>query len=256
MKKLLRPILMLATLVLLQNCSPNESKMDTSADKTANQRGSKEYWVKNAGSRLNIIKKGDLSSSIELDSVLHHQGLFAVGPIEDLKGEITIYNGNASIATIEKNKPVFSSNTENINAIFLAYGSASKWNHFTIDKTLTGLTEIESCVRQALIENGLDEEKPFPFRIEGHASAATYHIIYKNNDTPHNKTEHHKAKRPFKLNDEDVKIVGFWADSSGEGVYTHPGKRTHLHVVSENNSSGHLDNIQLAKGATLYLPSE
>jgi len=247
---------MLATLIVLQNCSPDESKMNTSTDKTANQNVSKEHWVKNTGSRLNIIKKGDLSSKIELDSVLHHQDLFAVGPVEDLKGEITIYNGNASIATIEKNKAVFSSNTENINAIFLAYGSTSKWNHFTIDEKLTGLNEIESYVRQSLIENGLNEEKPFPFRIEGHASAVNYHIIYKDNDTPHNKTEHQKAKRKFKLKDQSVKIVGFWADASGEGVYTHPGKRTHLHVVNENNSSGHLDDIKLEEGATLYLPSE
>ena len=39
---------------------------------------------------------------------------------------------------------------------------------------------------------------------------------------------------------QKVKIVGVWANSQEEGIYTHDGSRIHLHFVNkESLASGH-----------------
>ena len=73
-----------------------------------------------------MIQKGDLSSRINLDTLSEISNLYAIGPIEGLKGEITIYNGKPSIATIEREQPKIYSSL-NYNAVFLVYASAFQW---------------------------------------------------------------------------------------------------------------------------------
>ena len=114
---------------------------------------------------------------------------------------------------------------------------------------------MEVFIHNIAKKNNVDTQNPFPFRIEGIVDSLNYHIIYKSDNAPHNKTEHQRAKQKFSVYNSRVQIIGFWADSESQGVYTHPDKRTHLHFMLEDSTeSGHIDNIQLREGAILYLP--
>ncbi len=255
MKNKLKFILLVAGILVFWSCNSKKSKKKELTKEINDEIKSENYWVKNVGSRLKIINDGDFSASISVDSIVNIPNLYAIGPIEGLKGEITINNSEISIATIENDTPTFSSGISNINAIFMVYGSCSNWKKITIEKPLSGLDEIEAYIKEKIPANGLNMEKPFPFRIEGNVNSLDYHIIYKKDNLPHNKEEHQKAKQKFKLENEPVKIVGFWADTKGEGVYTHPGHRTHIHFLQEKtNQSGHIDDIELESDAILYLP--
>lgn len=256
MKKTITIMLLGVVIIILNGCISNQTKKKEQTTISQEVKNSqKNYWVKNAGSRLKIINEGDFSTTISLDTLTEISDLFAIGPIEGLKGEITVYNGEISVATIDNNKAKFTSTASGVNAIFMVYGSSLKWKEITIEKTLSGIDEIENLIKKQLLANGLTTENPFPFRIEGNVSYIDYHIIYKKDNAPHNIIEHQKAKQKFRIDNEAVKIVGFWADSLGEEVYTHPGHRTHIHFLQKNkNLSGHIDNIQIKKGAILYLP--
>ncbi len=247
MKQTFTIILLVTSIFMFNGCkSMQQKKMNTS---------STDYWVKYSGSRLNIINDADFSAKIELDSLMNIPNLYAMGPIKGLKGEITVYDGQISLATLENDQPEFSSSSDHTKAIFMVYGSAAKWVKVPVEETLSGLEAVEAFVRKQLIQNGLDIEKPFPFRLEGSVDSLDYHIIYKKDNVPHNQAEHQNAKQKYKIFNEDVKIVGFWADTSGEKVYTHPGYRTHIHfLLKDNTQSGHVDDISLEKGAILYLP--
>ena len=125
----------------------------------------------------------------------------------------------------------------------------------TIEKSISGLSNLEVFVQNMAEKNNVDTQKPFPFRIEGVVESLNYHIIYKLDNAPHNITEHQRAKQKFSVYNSSVQIIGFWADSESQGVYTHPDMRIHLHFMLEDNTeSGHIDNIHLRKGAILYLP--
>lgn len=213
-----------------------------------------DFWVKHAGNRTSIIQQGDLSAQIYLDTLSEIPHLYAVGPIEGLKGEITVYDGKSSIATIDRAQPTISSSLHH-GATFLAYASATRWKTISIDTSISGLRDVEAYVQNMSTRHDVDTRKPFPFRIEGRIDSLEYHIIFKTDDAPHNATEHQRAKQKFTVHDSDVCIIGFWADVKSQGVYTPPDKRIHLHFILDGDAaSGHVDDLQLREGALLYLP--
>lgn len=256
MKKIISTLILVTVIIILNSCNFNQPKKKEQTTKSPEVKTSeKDYWVKNTGSRLKIINDGDFSATTSLDTLKEIPNLFAIGPIEGLKGEVTVYNGEISIATLENDEPKFTSKPLETKTIFMVYGSSLDWKKIIIEKSLSGLVEIENLVKEQLIANELSKESPFPFRIEGNVSSLDYHIIYKKDNAPHNKIEHQKAKQKFGIENTDVKIVGFWADSLGENVYTHPGHRTHIHFIQKDqNLSGHIDDIKIEKGAALFLP--
>ena len=212
-------------------------------------------WVRHVGNRQAILQQGDLSARIALDSLAGVDHLYALGPVDGLRGEVTIYDGMPSITTLSDDAPEVSTAMD-VQAIFLVYGAASEWTEVSVSESITGLEELEAFVRSEAKAAGLDLETPFPFRIEGAVDTAAYHVIWRTDDRAmHNHAAHQEAKRMFELSDEPVRMVGFWLNAEGEGVYTHPGMRTHVHVMNaDNTASGHLDDLTLPAGATLYLP--
>lgn len=255
MKNTLTFILLTTAIIAFYSCNSKKSEKKEQTEQVINEEKSEKYWVKNIGSRLKIIDEGDFSATISIDSLINTPNLYAIGPIEGLKGEITINDGEISVATMENDNPKFSSTALNTKAIFMVYGSCSDWKKISIEKPLSGIDEIEAYIKEKIPTNGLDMEKPFPFRIEGNVNSLNYHIIYKKDNAPHNMAEHQKSKQKFEIDNENIEIIGFWADSSGEKVYTHPGHRTHIHFIKKDSKqSGHIDDIKLEQGATLYLP--
>lgn len=212
------------------------------------------FWVKSVGDRMSIIHGNDLDGTIELDELKKLKNLYAIGPVAGLRGEVTIYDSQPSISTVVDGSPLVTEGYVG-EAIFLMYSSAPKWQAISLENSVEGLNNIEAMVKEKAQEHGLDIDKPFPLRIEGVAEFIDYHIIFKTNNNPHNKREHRKAKRKFSIDNQQSKIVGFWVDHNRVGKLTHPGKRTHLHMLAPDNStSGHIDAISLKKGAKLYLP--
>ena len=240
MISLLSNTMVYATLVL--NMSNSIAPMDSS-----------EYWVKSVGSRQAIMSN-NLSGKFNLGTLNNIKHIYALGPISQLRGEITIYDSQVSLATVAKNSPQIKTKLSG-EAIFLLYARSPSWLALPIEKQLTGLDEIESYVAAQAKKNNLSLEKTFPYRIEGNAEKMKYHIIFKDNQMKHSMKEHQKAKKMFYLEQAPVKILGFWVQPEWVGKLTHPGKRTHMHMQDEKNSvSGHVDHVVIPKGLTLYLP--
>lgn len=228
-----------------------QSRSDTESTNDTNE----SFASRHSGSRLSIIQEGNLSPKIALDSLSKYESLYAVGPLSGLKGEVTIYGGEVSLSTVVNNKPKVSASIGDNKAIFLAYANISDWTELNIADQIVSQRQIEAIVREKASAWKISTEAPFVFRLEGMVDSMQYHIIYKSTDAPHNKAEHHKSKVRFNLKDEPIKVVGFWADAAGEGVYTHPGMRIHLHFIDDTNStSGHIEKITLKPGAKLFLP--
>lgn len=220
-----------------------------------NIQASPNYWVKHSGDRMNIIKEGNFTGNIDLQDLDDINHLFAIGPLEGLKGEITINDSKPSISTLTRDKKQKDVSNFKHRAIFLVYGSVKEWQEIEIDKDLNSLNEIEQFVKENAVSYNLPLNKAFPFKIEGVAEKITYHIIYKQDNKPHNKKEHQRSKIKFNKENESNTVIGFWSDAEGEGIYTHPNKRTHMHYISDTSKdSGHIDAIKLNSGAVLFIP--
>lgn len=212
------------------------------------------YWLKYAGGRDVMMQNQDFSAKVDLDSMKYINGLMALGPIEDLKGEITILDGEIYTGIVENDSAVFRKDSI-VKAVFLAYGKAEQYKAVKIAESIQGLKNVESFIKAQALENGLDLEKSFPFSMEVEVARLDYHIMSKKGKGMHGHKAHQKAKRKFKLEDSTVKIVGVWANSQEEGIYTHEGSRIHLHFINEKSlASGHVDDIEILQGSKLYLP--
>jgi acetolactate decarboxylase len=233
-------LLLVFIITQLLSCSPSEEQQS--------------YWLKYAGGRDIMMQDQDFSAKADLDSMKNIKGLMALGPIEDMKGEITILDGEIYTGIIENDSAVFRKDSV-VKAVFLAYGKAEQYEPVKLKESIQGLKSVENLVREQALENGLDIEKSFPFSMEVEVSGLDYHIMSKKGKGMHGHEEHQKAKKKFKLDHAKVKIVGVWANSQEEGIYTHNGSRIHLHFVNEETmASGHVDDIKILKGSVLNLP--
>ncbi len=206
------------------------------------------------GNRQMIIDQNNLNATVRLDTLLSKKHNYAIGPVEGLQGEVTIYDDEVSISTVKNGRPKVN-DSKQTKAIFLLKANQASWQKMEITEDLNGLDAIEEYVQSALSKNGMDTEKAYPFRIETAPKFLEYHIIFKMDDAPHNMKEHRKAKQRFILKNEDIKIIGFWVNTKRMGKLTHPGKRTHLHFIkADGSTSGHIDDISISRGAILFLP--
>jgi acetolactate decarboxylase len=236
----MQKLLTILIIVQLLSCSQSEQK--------------DSYILEYAGGRDIMMRDQDFSAKIDLDSLKNRQGLMALGPIEDMKGEITILDGVIYTGTMENEQAVYRKDSV-VRAVFLAYGNADQYQNINIEKSIQGLKGVENLVREQAVQNGLDLEKSFPFYMEAQVSDLDYHIIFKEGKEMHGHKDHQKAKKKFKLDNLKVKVVGVWANSQEEGIYTHDGSRIHLHFVNEETlASGHVDDIKIQLGSTLFLP--
>lgn len=247
-----QPLLLAAALALLATgCGPPPDAARPAEETSLSDEAS--FWVRTAGDRRDLLD-GDLDARIALDSLAGVRGLYAIGPVEGLQGEVTVRDGVPSISTVAGGA-VRVDSTFDQGAVFLVYASATDWRALPVDRTLAGLADAEAFVREAAEGAGLDLSRPFPFRIEGRVDSLVYHVLFKTDDAPHDRAEHHKAKRTFEAADADADLVGFWMHGGGVGAYTHPGRRTHLHaILRDRSASGHVDGLRIPAGATLYLP--
>lgn len=84
--------LILLLMMMMIGCA---SCASVEPDRVKNRR------VETVGAMRDVMQKGDLSARISLDALAGLPHLYALGPLEGLKGEITIFDGVPSIATVE-----------------------------------------------------------------------------------------------------------------------------------------------------------
>jgi acetolactate decarboxylase len=179
----------------------------------------------------------------------------AVGAVSGLRGEISVIEGKLIVSygvDCGSSCPAATSET----ATLLATASAQHWLAVAIDKDLDA-KGVETFIRAQAKANGLDETKPFPFRINGAITDFVMHV----NAAPNPRFKGHGsfdemavtglAKGPRLAGS----VVGFYAPPALQGVITHGGDYFHSHYVDEQRSTtAHLDSFGVAAGSTLMLP--
>src|SRR5690349_7971272 len=60
----------------------------------------KRVTVSIAGEMRDVMQRGDLATSIDLDTIQNKEHLYGVGPLDSLQGEITILDGKSHYSTL------------------------------------------------------------------------------------------------------------------------------------------------------------
>jgi alpha-acetolactate decarboxylase len=207
--------------------------------------------VKYSGA-LRTIMSGNIQSVISLDSLSNKKHLYALGAVENLNGEIQIFDSKPSNSfVLDSTLKII--DTYKINAALLVYAEVEEWESFQI-LDITTKSDLEEKIFETAKSKGIDLGKPFPFLLEGNVASLDWHVInWKEGDSIHNHKKHTESGLNGTLKNTEVEIVGFYS-TKHKAVFTHHTTNMHLHFKTDDNSvAGHIDDIRISS-LTLSLP--
>jgi acetolactate decarboxylase len=210
----------------------------------------KVKWV---GEMRTVMKKGDVSARLSLKELAKLPHLYAVGPLEGLAGEVTIWDGKPSIARVKDGKVRITTGFDE-KVCFLVYAQVSGWQEVAIPAAIQGGAELELVIARSARDLGINVKQPFAFLVKGTPKRASFHVLDGTGLDLKAQEFHDRAKIRFTLDNRPVEIISFYSDRH-HGVFTHHDSNVHMHLkTSDGTLSGHLDEVQLGSGAKLYLP--
>lgn len=210
--------------------------------------------VLHSGAAKNVMMGLDLSATVQLDTVANFPHCYAVGPVDDLQGEITVFDSQVFTSTLVADTILTALNPV-VKAPFLVYSYVENWVAIPLEAELSSLKELESLVFAEALKLGFDTSRAFPFRLQGTWDSLNYHIIMRDkNEAHHSHEAHKKAKVHFSVVNSAADLVGFYSNKH-EGVFTHRGEYIHVHYLNaQRTATGHLDDLHHSGKGTLYLP--
>jgi acetolactate decarboxylase len=227
----------------------------------------KEGIVEYVGAQKTIFSTGKAESVISLEDLAGRKDLYAIGPIDGLDGEITIFNSKPYITKV-RGKYFVMDNTLKHGAFFLVWTEQGNWQDVPIRSTVKGYVDLQKFVKAQALAAGIDVTKPFPFLVSGTPVEIKWHInVDRTGGKPITNELFVKSKEPFVTKNEPVDIVGFYSEShsgiflsqyapaikEGSGMMN----AMHIHHVSRTSkASGHIDDITLSEGMVLRLPQQ
>lgn len=228
------------TVLVVMSCQSNVKKMLSTE-------------VNHSGA-LRTIMSGNMSSTISLDSLTNIDHFYALGAMENLKGEIQIFDSKPSNSSVV-NDAIKINDSYNVNASLLVYTQVEEWNTFQVNKALTK-SELEAKIFELAQANNVDTEKPFPFLIEGTVSSLDWHVInWKDGDMVHSHKKHKESGLNGTLSNSEVLILGFYS-TKHKAIFTHHTTNMHMHFKTIDNSlAGHVDDVEISE-VQIKLPKQ
>ncbi|HBH24842.1 MAG TPA: alpha-acetolactate decarboxylase [Cytophagales bacterium] len=224
-----------------------------STPKDKNTKETESYSdIKIVGAMKNVMWKGELGSSIDLDTISDKNGLYGLGPIIYLTGELLINNGKSYVSKVTSDSTMTVEKTFKTSAPFFVYGNVTEWNEINLPaniKTMQGLEEF-------IDDKTTEFKRPFAFKLIGQVLSAIIHIQNLPERTKvSSPDEAHQGQTNYYIASEDVEIIGFFS-TEHKGIFTHHDSFLHMHLITKDESKmGHLDELEIGE-MKLYLPKK
>ena len=157
----------------------------------------KEGMVEYVGAQKDVFTTGKAASVVSLEDLAGRKGLYAMGPIDGLDGEITIFDSKPYITKCAV--PITSlDNTFKHGAFFLVWTEQAKWKDVPVPNTVKGYVDLQNFVKAQAQAAGIDVTKPFPFLLAGTPVEIKWHInVDRTEGKPITKELFAKSKQPF-----------------------------------------------------------
>jgi len=204
------------------------------------------------GAMKNVMWKGELGGSINIDTVSNKKGLYGIGPESYLTGELLINDGNSYVSKVTSDSTMSVEKTFDVSAPFFVYANVNEWNEIELASNIRNIKDIEKLVDEKTIHF----KRPFTFKLTGKISKAIIHIQNLPEGTKvSSPKDAHQGQTNYELKDEEATIIGFFS-TEHKGIFTHHDSNIHLHLITKDESKmGHLDEVEIEK-MKLYLPKK
>lgn len=205
------------------------------------------------GEIKNVSEKGNLEDNALLTELTNGKHLYAVGPVSQLDGEITVIDGVCYIAQVVNESSLKVTEDCTKKAPFLVYSYYTHWREIPINRPFKTLKDLSRSLTELLIENGYITEDPTGLMIDAEVERLDYHVAIKD---PSGRKSYQQSLEKFSIKNDKIVMIGFYSKNHG-GVFTDKGQNLHLHFLSSNKqSSGHVDDFFIPAGSKikLYFP--
>jgi acetolactate decarboxylase len=210
--------------------------------------------VKIAGAMMNVLRKGELAGTINLDTISNKEHLYGIGPVEYLKGELMILDGRSFQSTVAANGAVTVKETFATKAPFFVYANVDKWNELALPDSVRTIPQLESFLDQSTKSHS----RPFAFRLTATFEKAELHVMNLPPGTAvHSPEDARKNQLTVKLKKQAAELLGFFS-TEHQAVFTHHDSFVHIHILTaDKKQMGHLETMEIRKGtAKLFISGE
>ena len=188
------------------------------------------------GSMRSTMWEGRRAGIIAMDT-LALPGLYGMGPLAHMRGEITLINGHCHVAYFEGDSLVVTVDST-AKAPFFVHGHVKGWMDVPLPVAVRDRRTLEDMV------GALDRSEPFFFVLEGRFDSMEVHVW----DLPAGSSftgpvEGARFKRHLSLRDVHGKVLGVFSRKH-RTVFTHHDSDVHLHFLSSDGRvMGHVDRV-------------
>lgn len=204
------------------------------------------------GAMKKVMWKGELHGAINLDTISNKKGLYGIGPVSYLTGELLINDGISYVSKATSDSTMIVEKNFKVSAPFFVYANVNEWKEIELRPEIKTIQDIEELVDE--ITTNL--KRPFAFKLSGKVSKAIIHIQNLPKGTKvSSPAEAHQGQTNYELKNESVEIIGFFS-TEHKGIFTHHDSNIHLHLITKDESKmGHLDELEI-ENMKLYLPKK
>ena len=212
----------------------------------------KSWCVEWFGSQGDFIA-GKAAESVSLERFDGLESLYAVGPLDQARGEVSIYDSIPLISEVHDGRVNVTIDSCR-HAAFLVYAIVENWRRVTVRNPIKTEQQLENHLLAWAVTSGIDVDQPFAFLLNGLIAQATFHILCNRGRGTYNAERHEKSKVRFPIANESVEVIGFYSRCH-RGIFTPRDSNFHMHVRTlDNRFSGHLEAFNWESGVMLYLP--
>ena len=193
--------------------------------------------VKVVGEMKDVMWKGDLKGKIATDS-LNSKETYGLGPIEFLKGEIVVFEGQSYVSKVVDSISHEVSKVPLVSAPFFVYSSNSDLKIVKFNRKNYTLKELEEYVNLVY----KDYDQPLLIRIDGIFENIKVHSV----NLPEGKKvsspdEAHQGLTQYDFKNISGSLIGFFSRHH-KAVFTHHDSFFHSHFISDDRKVlGHID---------------
>lgn len=190
------------------------------------------------------MRKGELQGVIDLDTLKNKSHLYGLGPVEYLKGEITLMDGKIYVATISKSGELEVSEEAKVKAPFFVHTKVDRWKKLTVPSSVKSMEHLD-----AFLTGYVSAFPSYAFRFISTVEEADFHVVNLPEGTQVASSEDaHKGKQSFTIRNTNIEAVGFFSKDH-KGIFTHHDSNLHVHIItSDKKQMGHLDAVHFKSG--------
>lgn len=192
------------------------------------------------GAMRNTMFKGQLAGLVALDT-LAVPGMYGIGPVEFLRGEVLLLNGEVFRSTAHGDGTMLVEVAPPTKAPFFVHQNVRAWQQVELPDSVADLADLNAFLTARY--PSLNE--PFAFKLIGAFRSIDVHIV----DVPQGAVvngpdDAHRHKKHHRIQGREAEALGFFSVQH-KGVFTHHDTNIHVHAITaERDWMGHVESMQ------------